>query len=174
MDLTASLYITQKGVDEVKQRVHKLGMKKRSVLILLDTAKSIAQIVEKSVFPEHEVLVEIDTLISEGFIGASGEMASRAAPPSAAASATPAAPVTGGGIELDDEIILSEAKFLLTDFSVDSFAMQSQAFVDGIRACKGVKDLRLCLNAIAAVVEKQCPAQMPKLIRLVAEINETA
>lgn len=186
MELPARLYITEKGVDEVKRRTHKLGMKKRSVLILLDTPKSLAQILYKSVFPEAEVRQEISELIEQGFIGAEltelTELAKLAKlakvtkltdPPRAAAP--PAmAPVTGAGIEVGDEIILSEAKFLLTDFTVDSFGTQSQVIVDAIRACKGVSDFRSCLNAILAAVEKRCPAQLPALRKLVEEINATA
>lgn len=166
MDLTASLYITQKGADEVKQRVHKLGMKKRSVLIMLDKPKSIAHVIYKSVFPGNEVLEEVNSLIRDGFISLGGEDV----PPLEA----PPASAPGASIELNEEIILSEAKFLLIDFCVDSFGTRSQSYVDGIRACKGAKDLRLCLNAMVAIVNKECPARLPTLLGLVREINETA
>lgn len=172
MDLSASLYITQKGADEVKQRAYKLGMKKRSLLILLDTPKSIQHMLDKSVIPDSEVLEEINALIREGFISVSGEAA--AAPHSDASLPAQAAAASGDRIHLEDEIILSEAKFLLTDFAVDSFGTHSQAFVNEIRACKGVKDLRLCLSTIFAVAEKQCPQHLPALLGLVREINETA
>ncbi|HWR81429.1 MAG TPA: hypothetical protein VN303_14655 [Pseudomonas sp.] len=141
------------------------------MLILLDTPKSIQHILDKSVFPDSEVLEEINTLIREGFISVSGEAA---APHSDASRPVQAAAASGDRIHLEDEIILSEAKFLLTDFAVDSFGTHSQAFVNEIRACKGVKDLRLCLSTIFAAAEKQCPQQLPALLGLVREINETA
>lgn len=159
MDLSANLYITQKGMDEVKHRVHKLGMKKRSVLILLDTPKNLAQIVDKSVFPEAEIRQEISALIAAGFI---------------ATDRAEAPPATGATIAVADEIILSEAKFLLTDFVVDRFGTRSQALVDAIRACQQVADFRSCLSAIQAAVEKNHPEQLPALRLLVGEINETA
>jgi hypothetical protein len=84
------------------------------------------------------------------------------------------APMPSGSTDLDDEIILSEAKFLLNDFSVDSFGTQAQPFVDEIRACKSVRDLRLCLSAIFTAAEKQCPNRLPVLLDLIREINETA
>ena len=169
MELSANLSLTPKGVEEVKLRVHKLGMKKRSVLILLDTPKSLAQIIDKSVFPETEIRGEIGALIGEGFIATDGAGAPRAETPR---TAPPAAADTV--IAVDDEIILSEAKFLLTDFVVDSFGTQSQAFVDAIRACKQVVDFRSCLGAIVATVEKRHPARLPALRQLVGEINDTA
>jgi len=168
VDLSANLHITQKGVDEVKLRVHKLGMKKRSVLILLDTPKSLAQILEKSVFPNHEILEEVDILIGAGFISASGAGAPHSVAPRTVE------PTTGGVIELDDEIILSEAKFLLTDFAVDSFGAHSQAVVDEIRGCQSIADFRSCLNAIAAAIGKNHPTQLPTLYQVIGQINETA
>jgi len=168
VDLSANLHITPKGVDEVKLRVHNLGMKKRSVLILLDTPKSLAQILEKSVFPKHEVLEEVDILIGAGFISASGGDAPHSTAPRALE------PAAGGVIELNDEIILSEAKFLLTDFAVDSFGAHSQPVVDEIRSCQSIADFRSCLNAVAAAVGKRCPAQLPTLYQVIGQINETA
>ncbi|NMM29032.1 MAG: hypothetical protein HHJ12_17535 [Glaciimonas sp.] len=150
-------------------------MKKRSVLILLDKPKTIEHVLLKSVFPKNEIVEEIDGLIREGFIALSGDATlapvTRAFTTELPAAAPP--PPSDGTIHLDDEIILSEAKFMLTDFSVDSFGTQSQAFVDAIRACKSVQDIRLCLSGILAATEKQCPNQLPALLGLIKEINET-
>lgn len=170
MDLSTNLHITQKGEDEVKRRVYKLSMKKRSVLILLDKPKAVEHLLLKSVFPQNEIVEEIDALIRDGFIALSGEGTPRPDKPDLPATA----PALGSSFDLDDEIILSEAKFLLTDFSVDSFGTQSQAFVDGIRACKSVNDLRLSLGTLFTAAEKQCPDRLPVLLGLIKEINETA
>jgi hypothetical protein len=77
-------------------------------------------------------------------------------------------------LHLDDEVILSEAKFLLTDFCVDSFGTQSQVFVDGIRGCKSVKDLRFHTNDIYTATGKFCPDRLPTLLAVIEEINATA
>ena len=170
MDLSANLHLTQKGEDEVKHRAYKLSMKKRSVLILLDKPKPVEHVLAKSVFPRNEVLEELEGLIQDGFISLGGEVIVRPA-----ATVSPAVPsVSNEKLHLDDEIIVSEAKFMLTDFSVDSFGTQSQAFVDAIRACKKVQDIRLCLSGILAATEKQCPNRVPVLLGLINEINETA
>ena len=168
MDLSASLNLTQKGEDEVKRRAYKLSMKKRSVLILLDKPKPLDHVLAKSVFPRNEVIEEIEALIQDGFIASSGAVAA----PRPLAPISPV--VADGAFDLDDEIIVSEAKFMLTDFSVDSFGTQSQVFVDAIRACKKVQDIRLCLSEILAATEKQCPNRIPVLLGLINEINETA
>lgn len=166
MDLSTSLHITEKGEDEVRCRAYKLNLKKRSVLNMLDKPKPVEHVLAKSVFPRNEIIEEIEALIRDGFISLTGNAVPRPAAPAVAQGAT--------GIQLDDEIVLSEAKFMLTDFSVDSFGTQSQVFVDAIRACKSVEDLRFCLNKIFAETEKQCPNRLPMLVGLVVEINETA
>ena len=170
MDLSTSLHITRKGEDEVRHRVYKLSMKKRSVLILLDKPKPVEHVLAKSVFPQSEIVEEIEALIQDGFISLSGDTLPRPSIPVSPA----VAPAANGNFHLDDEIILSEAKFMLTDFSVDSFGTQSQTFVDAIRACKCVKDLGFCLSGILAATEKQCPNRVPALLSLINEINETA
>ncbi len=175
MDLSANLHLTQKGEDEVKRRAYKLSMRKRSVLILLDKPKPIDHVLAKSVFPQNEVIEEIEALIQDGFIASSGAVAApRPAAPISPVAAPAVSPVSNESFNLDDEIIVSEAKFMLTDFSVDSFGTQSQVFVDAIRACKKVQDVRLCLSGILAATEKQCPNRVPVLLGLINEINETA
>jgi len=147
-------------------------MKKRSLLILLTKPQTIEYLIHKTVLRPEEFLTEINTLVQDGFVATGGNAAlslnvsglSRSAPASAG----------GAQIHIDDEVIISEAKFLLTDFSVDSFGTESQAFVDGIRACKTAQDLRLCLNTVFSAAEKLCPGQLPTLLNVIKEINATA
>lgn len=163
-----NLHITQKGQEEVRRRAFKLSLKKRSVLFLLDKPKSLAHVLAKSIYPRIEIVEEIAALVEDGFIEFAEDAIARHSPP--VSSSTEAK----GAVHLDDEIILSEAKFKLTDFSMDSFGMQSQAFVDAIRACNNVKDLELCLSAIFAATGKHCPDRLPILVGLVKEANESA
>ena len=165
MDLSIFLHNTPKGEDEVKSRSNKLSFRKRSVLILLDKLQTVENVLHKSVFPKEEIVSDIQELIRDGFVAISG-----------ADTAVQAAEATGshGKLNLDDEIIVSEAKFLLTDFAVDSFGMQSETVTNQVRACKDVRELRLCLSGIYSLTEKQCPDRLPVLLRIVDEINETA
>lgn len=171
MDFSTSLKITPKGAEEIKSRTHKLGMKKRSVLLLLDQQQSIQYIVGKSVFPQAEIMAEIHELITEQFIaaGANGAHANALPGPAAAAPGGSA-----GSFHLASGIIISEAKFLLVDFCVDNFGTQSQAFVDQIRACSKEGELGFCLAKIVTAAKQQCPDRLPSLLGLVAEINDTA
>jgi hypothetical protein len=177
MDLTTNLQITQKGEDEVKRRVFKLNMKKRSVLILLDKPKPIQLLLAKSVFPQNEIIEEIEALLRDGFVSLCGVTAPEPIPPIMTAAAPAVAPgmASASGIfHLNDEIMLAEAKFMLYDFSVDSFGTKSQAFADNIRACSSVKDLENCLRGIYTATEAKCPNRIPVLLGVIKEINETA
>ena len=163
--MATKLHTTPKGEDEIRCRTHKLGIRKRSVLILLNSPQDFEYLLGKTVLGRDELLGEIHALIREGFIAAREDGALQ-----------PAANMHASGTELflDDEIIISEAKFLLIDFCVDSFGTQSQAFVDEIRSCDSANDLGACLRSVAAATRKQCPDRLPALVRRVNEINETA
>ena len=76
--------------------------------------------------------------------------------------------------ELDEEIVLSEAKYLLIDFCVDSFGTQAQTFSNGVRSCKTPEALGKYLRTIAEAAEKHCPERVPSLFKIIQEINETA
>ena len=70
MDFSTSLKITAKGAEEIKSRTHKLGMKKRSVLLLLDKPQMVQYILGKSVFPQAEIMADIHELVADEFIAA--------------------------------------------------------------------------------------------------------
>lgn len=173
MNLSASLHITPKGVDEVKNRVYKLSIRKRSVLILLEKPQTVEYVLQKSVFHQDEILEEISGLVRDGFVTASGEIPSAASPAKVDMPGDPGVPA-GGNFQLSDDIILSEAKFLLVDFSVDTFGTQSQSYVDEIGECKNAKNLYLVLRNIYTATEKQYPNRLSTLLGVIKEINETA
>lgn len=156
-----SISLTPKGLDEAMNRTYKVNVKYRSVLIHLGTKP---QPVERtlhihSVFEPDEVIETISGLIREGFV--------------ALHDAEAAAP-SGEDFRLQDGIIVSEAKFLLVDFCVNSFGTQSQMFTNEIGKCKTEQNLRVCLRNIFAVALESCPDRLPSLLKVVTEINKTA
>ena len=196
MDQTVVLSLTEKGSDEVLHRTCKLGIKLRSVLLLLNRPQTVQFTLQKSVFPKDEILVAIDALLNDGFIaqkaGLPGEPAIKEAevprPAGAAAASTvtpkpaplPKAPgaqpaqAPSGEFSLNDEIILSEAKFLLIDFCVDCFGMQSEKLSEDIRSCRSSAALNLLLKEIVALTSKQKPDQVNALKEAIRKANETA
>jgi len=171
LNLSARLHITPKGEDELKRRVYKLDMKKRSLLILLARPQSIEYLASKTVLPQEEFNATIITLIQDGFVATDGAAANFDSAASNHSHSQPA--VADSAIHIEDDVVVSEAKFLLTNFCVDSFGTGSQDFVDTIRSCKSVNDVRYHLNTIHAAVETRCPAQLPMLHNVIREINAT-
>jgi len=164
---SASVSLTPKGVDEALNRTHKINIRHRSVLILLGKPQTIENILQKQQLFNHDEVIEIiNQLVREGFVEVSG-----GAMPLTTA---PASPATGGNIQLLEGFIISEAKFLLVDFCVDSFGTQSQAFVDELGACKNETSLQVCLKKIYAAIERQSPDRLPVLMKIIREINATA
>ena len=98
--------------------------------------------------------------------------ASQATAPAAAAPKAP--PVAVGEFDLDEEIILSEAKFLLIDFCVDCFGMQSEKLTEDIRGCKTVGALRSLVKELLAMVSQHKPDQMNAFRDTIRKVNETA
>jgi len=170
VDFSTLLQITQKGEDELKSRTYKLGMKKRSVLILLETPRPVQYILGKSVLPQGEILEEIRVLVADQFIVANAALAR----PGATIDPVPATAGADGMVHLHSGIIMSEAKFLLIDFCVDNFGPESQAFVDEISSCTLEQELGYCLTKILAVTQQRCPERIPRLLGVVKEINDTA
>ncbi len=169
MEASVSLHITPKGLDELDRRAYKLSTRKRSVLILLAKPQTVAELTRRSVFQE-DIVEDIQILVRDGFIALERAGAGPAAAPETVAAVTPLA----GELHLGEEVMLSEAKFLLVDFCVDSFGTQSQAFVDEIRTCRSAKDLDVYLRTIVTATRRVCPHRFAILASVVNEINATA
>lgn len=165
MNLPDSVSISPKGVDEVKNRAYKLSMRKRSVLILLETPRTMEYLFSKSVLPRPELILELGALSEDGFIVLGGQT------PSANAAVVQAA---GNGMSLESGIVVSEAKFLMIDFWVDSFGTEAEEFTQAVGACGNFVDLGICLRKLIESVEKHCPDRLPLVRKMVEEINQTA
>ena len=165
MDSSTWLAITPKGEEEIQHRRHQLSMRKRSVLISLEKPHTVEQILERTVFSEDEILDEIQNLLQNGFIALDSDETARLAEQARRGK---------DRFELDEEIVLSEAKYLLIDFCVDSFGTQAQTFSNGVRSCKTPGALGKYLRTIAEAAEKHCPERVPSLFKIIQEINETA
>ena len=68
MDVSARLKITEKGIDEIERRTHKLSIRKRSVLVHLKKPQTVEYVLDKSVFHPDEIIYEIKALAHDGFL----------------------------------------------------------------------------------------------------------
>jgi hypothetical protein len=176
MNPSQSISLTQKGVDEVSKRVYKLSMKKRSVLILLQEARTIQYVLDRAVLDAKELLDEIVDLGKEGFLKLGGENASvGVSVPSNKAEQPKISPARlEGGLDIHEEIILSEARFLMVDFCVDVFGTGSQTFVDKLGSCKSVGQFTECVKQICEATKSKHPEKIQAFEVVLKEINKTA
>ena len=99
--------------------------------------------------------------------------------PSAARSEPVKKPVAGGATSADTPrleaaISLAQARFALTEFCLNVFGVQGQAFVDGINRARDVPALQKALNLIRTETLNRHRDKLPLLLACVREINETA
>ena len=167
------LQLTPKGEDELKHRTHRLSVRKRSLLLLVEHPRTLGDLFKKTVLHQEEVAGEVQSLLNDGFISVAGKNGSaRPAPPTPSRVEKP--PSSAGGFQLNDEIVISEAKFLLIDFCVDSFGTHSDAFCHDIHDCHSVAAVAKCVGAIVATAGKECPDRLAILVKVIEEINATA
>lgn len=174
MNLTTTMQLTAMGEEELVHRVHKVGVKKRSILLLLAKPATVAQLLAKTILPEGEFMGEIGDLLRNGFVAVAGGGAGSAAPAGAAAAASSPPPAMDAAYHIDKDILLSEAKFLLTDFCVDAFGTAAQPLVDAIRACHQEHDFIACFGAVWTATRNSQPARMDALMEVAQQINATA
>lgn len=166
LSLSANLILTPKGKEEALHKVHNINERLRNVLIQLVTPQTVEQLINGKTGSSNQagVVQIIIELINGGYVAKDAGV--EAGPVVTSAS--------GGIIHLADGFILSEAKFLLVDFCVDSFGTQAQAFIDQIDGCKNPTGLQLCLNNIHASIQGKYADRLPALMKVIAEINKTA
>ena len=169
LNLSAYLHISGKGIDELQRRVYKLNLKKRSILILLDKPVTIEYLLSKTVFPRDDIVEALSYLLKDEFVLTSAEPVLTSFGQKAAS--TPHQ--SNGKLKLHEGFTLSEAQFLLIDFCVDSFKMDSQVIIDQINSSTSANDIRLCLEKIIKRVNANCAERSPILLEVVNEINRT-
>jgi hypothetical protein len=81
---------------------------------------------------------------------------------------------TGDPMRLDAEISLSQARFMLSEFCLNQFGVQSQEFVDAVNRCGEVASLQKVLSLIRTEMLNKHRDRLPQLVACVREINETA
>lgn len=176
MDLNLSVNLTQKGADEVKTRTHKLNIKSRSILLLLERPQTIQYVLGKVMFPLEDLMEALTALVREGFVqiaGAGGATVNIHTAPKAAHR--PSAPVDGSfSIQLHEDIVYSEARFLLINYCVDTFGTKSQSFVDSLGLCKTVAHFSQCVKQIFDFTKDQYPQHLGEFQSVVQEVNKTA
>jgi hypothetical protein len=96
------------------------------------------------------------------------------APSRPAPAQKPAAAEAGDPMRFDAEISLSQARFMLSEFCLNQFGVQSQEFVDAVNRCGDVAGLQKVLSLIRTEMLNRHRDRLPQLQACVREINDTA
>ncbi|HXP64206.1 MAG TPA: hypothetical protein VN815_01915 [Steroidobacteraceae bacterium] len=96
-------------------------------------------------------------------------MPGKSVPPPKVAAADAADPM-----RLDADISLSQTRFMLSEFCLNQFGVQSQEFVDAVNRCGDVTSLQKVLSLIRTEMLAHHRDRLPLLIACVREINDTA
>jgi hypothetical protein len=96
------------------------------------------------------------------------------APGRSAPSQRPGAADTADPMRLDAEISLSQARFMLSEFCLNQFGVQSQEFVDAVNRCGELGSLQKVLSLIRTEMLNRHRDRLPQLLACVREINDTA
>jgi len=176
MDLSATLLITQRGFDEIKDRKFKLDIKARTILlVLMHGQKSLGELLAKISLDKNIIFDTIEFLVKGGFIDLGGESSSTQTVSDARSTnrSHPAASIAST-FYLKEGIVLSEARFLLTNFCVDAFGMQSEVLVNTVSEANTIYKMQECLKAIFEITVQKAPSEITVLQNVVQEINATS
>jgi hypothetical protein len=178
--------LTLKGTEELALRSHRLDVRLRNILFLIQRGTpTVDAILKNSIFPREEVIEKLRGLLKERFVALSSEglpapvgadarsgtleIAADAASGAAATVARTAQPIFP---TLDSGVSMSQARFVLCDFCLDQFGMKAQPLVDAIESAADVAELQRVLDAITTEIRKHSKDQLPALIARVREINQ--
>jgi hypothetical protein len=183
--------LTLKGSEELTSRTYRLDVKLRNILFLIQKGSATFEsILQNSIFPPDEVVDRVRSLVNEKFIALSGGSppaeAERAAAPAAPAPADAAAgPSTGlraptripaaqSFPALDPGASLSQARFLLCDFCLDTFGTKGQDRIDAVNGATGMGAVQRVLDDIYEDLRaRNARDAITALAARVREINET-
>jgi hypothetical protein len=94
--------------------------------------------------------------------------------PAAAQKPTASAAQAPDPLRLEAGISLAQARFALTEFSLNQFGVQGQEFVDAVNRCGDVPGMQKVLNLIRTDLFNRHRDRLPLLLACVREINDTA
>jgi hypothetical protein len=145
----AHFILTNKGSEELSLRTYRLDIKLRSLLVLIQKCSpTLEAVLQKSIFPRDEAMERLRSLVKEQFVVLDGG-AVREAPPAISASKAPPA-AAGGAAALEPGISLSQARFGLGDFCLDTFGIEAQHLIDAINTAGDIAALQRVINDLVA------------------------
>jgi len=138
---------TEKGRTEIATRANKLGMRERTLLIMVDDKTSRSGLLTKNTHPGSAEI--LDSLLAQGFIevdsGSAPAAAPSATPPAGAPNAASAAPPV--------EVSLTSASRFACRALLTYLGPGADDLTALVEKCKGVEDLTSRLQKCREVIQ---------------------
>lgn len=167
MDRNAVLAKTAKGLEEVKSRTHGLAQKLRTILIMVDGAATVGDILAKF-GGVPELAAALDTLARDGFVEIKGTQG--AAAPKAPAAAP--APATAGPATVPHT--RGEALSALTRFLHDNLGPDADMVTGNLEKAKTLAEFAAAAERCAGMLGAMRGQQKAQLFRDRAKVFAAA
>lgn len=138
---------TEKGRAEIATRANKLGLRERTMLIMVDDKTTRSGLLAKSAHPASGEI--LDALIAQGFI----EVDSGAPPAAAPAASVPAAAAAAAPAAVPVEVSLTSASRFACRTLVTILGPGADDLTALVEKCKSVEDLTARLEKCRDVIQ---------------------
>ncbi len=144
---------TEKGRTEIATRVNRLGLRERTMLIMVDDKTTRSGLLAKNAHPTSEGI--LNNLLADGYIEiASGAEAAGVAPALAAPAAAPsAAPTAPPAVQAEVEVSLQSASRYACRTLVTLLGPGADDLTTLVEKCKGVEELTARLEKCRDVIQ---------------------
>lgn len=143
---------TEKGRTEIATRANRLGMRERTMLIMVDDKTTRRELLAKNPHPTSEGI--LNNLLADGYIEiVSGGQAAPAAAPAVPAAGAPAAPAAPASAAPEVEVSLVSASRFACRALVTYLGPGADDLTALVEKCKTVEDLRARLEKCRDVVQ---------------------
>jgi hypothetical protein len=169
----AHFVLTAKGSEELSLRTHRLDIKLRSLLVLIQKCSpTLEAVLQKSLFPREEAMERLRGLVKEQFVALDSATGGEA--PATLNGSRVAAAAVSASLSLEQGISLSQARFGLSDFCLDAFGVEAQPLIDAINAAADVSGLQRVVDELASRAARGGRAELvADLKQRVRDINES-
>lgn len=145
---------TEKGRTEIATRANRLGLRERTMLIMVDDKTTRAGLLAKNAHPTSEGI--LNSLLADGYIeiAPGAETASAAASPAAPSAAPPAAaPTAPPAVQAEVEVSLQSASRYACRTLVTLLGPGADDLTTLVEKCKGVEELTTRIEKCRDVIQ---------------------
>lgn len=142
---------TEKGRNEIATRANKLGLRERTMLIMVDDKTTRGGLLAKNAHPTSEGI--LNSLLADGYIEIAPGAAGAASAPAAAPTTPAAAPIATAAAQPGVEVSVQSATRYACRALVTLLGPGADDLTTLVEKCKGVEELAARLEKCRDVVQ---------------------